>query len=57
MRVPLLRITQDDAADALLARAWTLVTWRCWQDAVPYDPNRHGALNRYLINQDAAAAA
>jgi transposase len=39
----------------VLARAWTLVIWRCWQDAVPYDPDRHGALNRYL-RQDAAAA-
>jgi transposase len=40
----------------VLARAWTTVIWRCWQDGVPYDPARHGALNRYL-NQDAAAAA
>jgi transposase len=40
----------------VLARAWTLVIWRCWQDAMPYDPDRHGALNRYL-SQDAAAAA
>jgi transposase len=40
----------------VLARAWTFVLWRCWQDAVPYNPDRHGALNRYL-SQDAAAAA
>jgi transposase len=40
----------------VLARAWTLVIWRCWQDHQPYDPTRHGALNRYL-SQDAAAAA
>jgi transposase len=40
----------------VLARAWTLVIWRCWQDHQPYDPARHGALNRYL-SQDAAAAA
>src|SRR4051794_30413284 len=40
----------------VLARAWTLVIWRCWQDATPYDPDRHGALNRYLC-QDAAATA
>jgi transposase len=39
----------------VLARAWTFVIWRCWQDAVPYDPDRHGALNRYL-SQDTAAA-
>jgi transposase len=40
----------------VLARAWALVIWRCWQDHQPYDPARHGALNRYLT-QDAAAAA
>ena len=40
----------------VLARAWTGVIWRCWQDAVPYDPARHGALNRYLT-QGAATAA
>lgn len=26
----------------ILARAWTRVLWRCWQDGVPYDPARHG---------------
>ena len=40
----------------VLARAWAGVIWRCWQDAAPYDPACHGALNRYL-SQDAAAAA
>ncbi len=40
----------------VLARAWTFVIWRCWQDRKPYNPDRHGALNRYL-GQDAAAAA
>ena len=40
----------------VLARAWAAVIWRCWQDEVPYDPARHGALNRYL-KQGAAAAA
>lgn len=40
----------------VLARAWTAVIWRCWQDNLPYDPNRHGALNKYL-HKDAAAAA
>ena len=39
----------------VLARAWTGVIWRCWQDRTPYDPTRHGALNRYL-SQGAAAA-
>ena len=40
----------------VLARAWTAVIWRCWQNHIPYDPAHHGALNRYL-DQDAAAAA
>jgi transposase len=40
----------------VLARAWTGVIWRCWQDSVPYQPARHGSLNRYL-NQDTATAA
>jgi transposase len=40
----------------VLARAWTSVIWRCWHDHAAYDPARHGALNRYLT-QDAAAAA
>ena len=40
----------------VLARAWTTVIWRCWQDHTTYDPDRHGALNRYL-DQGAAAAA
>ncbi|HET6392160.1 MAG TPA: IS110 family transposase [Blastococcus sp.] len=40
----------------VLARAWAGIIWRCWQDTIPYDPARHGALNRYL-SQDAAAAA
>jgi transposase len=39
----------------VLARAWTAVIWRCWQDHQPYDPTRHGALNR--LQQDTAAAA
>lgn len=40
----------------VLARAWTGVIWRCWQDRVPYDPTRHGALNRCLSQQTATAA-
>jgi transposase len=32
----------------ILGRAWTRVLWRCWQDHVPYDPARHGNLNRLL---------
>lgn len=31
-----------------LGRAWALVLWRCWQDGEPYDPARHGALQRLL---------
>ena len=32
----------------VLGRAWCRVLWRCWQDGVPYDPARHGNLNRLL---------
>ncbi len=39
----------------VLARAWTLVIGRCWQDHAPYGPDRHGALIR--LHQNAAAAA
>jgi transposase len=39
----------------VLARAWTAVLWRCWQDHEPYDPARHGALNRYLTHAASAA--
>jgi transposase len=35
-------------ATRILGRAWTRVLWRCWQDGVPYDPTRHGALTRHL---------
>ncbi len=27
----------------ILARAWTRVLWRCWQDRTSYDPTRHRA--------------
>jgi transposase len=33
----------------ILARAWIYVIWRCWQDRVPYDPARHGALQRVIL--------
>lgn len=39
----------------VLARAWTAVIWRCWQDHQPYDPARHGALRR--LQPGIAAAA
>jgi len=31
-----------------LSRNWIRVLWRCWQDHTPYDPARHGNLNRLL---------
>ncbi|MGE5636489.1 MAG: IS110 family transposase [Nocardioidaceae bacterium] len=30
----------------ILGRAWTRILWRCWQDQTPYNPARHGNLNR-----------
>lgn len=32
----------------ILGRAWLRVIWRLWQDGTPYDPGRHGSLNRLL---------
>jgi transposase len=32
----------------ILGRAWLRVIWRMWQDGSPYDPARHGSLNRLL---------
>jgi transposase len=40
----------------ILARARLYVIWHCWQDHTPYDPARHGALQR-LLNQDQPTAA
>ncbi|MEX1336638.1 MAG: hypothetical protein AB1Z66_15200 [Candidatus Limnocylindrales bacterium] len=31
-----------------LARAWVYVVWRCWQDGVPCDPQRHRALQTFI---------
>lgn len=28
----------------IIARAWVRVIWRCWTDAIPYDPTHHGGL-------------
>ncbi len=39
----------------ILARAWLLVIWRCWQDRTAYDPARHRALQRLLQDQQQAA--
>jgi len=30
----------------ILGRAWLRIIWRLWQDRTPYDPTRHGNLNR-----------
>ena len=40
----------------ILARAWVYVIWRCWQDRVPYDPARHGALQRVILASTGVAA-
>ena len=32
----------------ILGRAWLRIIWRLWQDHTPYDPTRHGSLNRLL---------
>ena len=39
-------------AERILARSWTHIIWRCWQDHTPYDPARHGAHQR--LPDDAA---
>jgi transposase len=41
----------------ILARAWTRILWRCWQDRVPYDVNKHAAalqLSQRAVEQEAA---
>ena len=40
----------------ILARAWVDIIWACWTTNTPYDPDRHGALQR-ILNQDQPAAA
>jgi transposase len=40
----------------ILARAWVDIIWACWSTYAPYDPDRHGALQR-VLNQDQPAAA
>jgi len=32
----------------ILGRAWLRIIWRLWHDRQPYDPSRHGNLNRLL---------
>lgn len=33
-------------AERILARSWTHIIWRCWQDNTAYDPTRHSAHQR-----------
>jgi transposase len=40
----------------ILARAWADIIWACWTTHTPYDPDRHGALQR-ILNQHQQAAA
>jgi transposase len=41
----------------ILARAWTRVLWRCWQNHSPYDINQHGRARPFLIAEQPASAA
>ena len=41
----------------ITARAWIYVIWRCWQDSVAYDPDKHNALQNILARQQAGGAA
>jgi transposase len=40
----------------ILGRAWANIIWRCWQDRIAYDPDRHNALQRTLHQHTAKAA-
>jgi transposase len=33
----------------ILARAWIRIIWRCWQDGVAYDPDKHGGHQRLVM--------
>jgi transposase len=35
-------------AERILARSWTHIIWRCWQDGTSYDPARHRSHQRLL---------
>jgi len=50
------RRTRPPAAVRVLARAWTYVIWRCWQDGIPYDPAKHQALQALPDDQPPRAA-
>lgn len=41
----------------ILARSWLRVLWRCWNDAVLYDPKRHGRALPFYTEQPLAIAA
>jgi transposase len=32
-----------------LGRAWCRVLWKCWQDGVAYDPDRHNGLQQHIL--------
>jgi transposase len=40
----------------VLARAWVDIIWACWTTNTPYHPDKHGALQR-ILNQDQPIAA
>ena len=40
----------------VLARAWVDIIWACWTTNTPYDPDKHGALQR-ILNQEQPTAA
>lgn len=42
-------------AERILARAWTYVIWRCWQDGTPYNPNQHRALQTLVASDKLTA--
>jgi transposase len=33
----------------ILARAWIRIIWRCWQDGVAYEPDKHGGHQKLLM--------
>jgi transposase len=35
----------------ILGRAWLRIIWRTWHDHTPYNPTRHGNLNRLLATK------
>jgi transposase len=41
-------------ATRILARAWTRVIWRCWQNGTVYDPTLHGGAQRVTTQPVAA---